>query len=72
MVQEDRGRGPDVTALHHDVGLVRTRTDIQLTTAPRLDPLLAMSLYNPLNLANEEIVVRILYFISFFYNYTTK
>lgn len=30
MVQKDEGRGLDVTELHHDVGLVRTRDEIKL------------------------------------------
>lgn len=30
MVQKDEGRGLDVTELHNDVGLVRTRDEIKL------------------------------------------
>ncbi|XP_022834691.1 chymotrypsin-1-like [Spodoptera litura] len=57
VVQEDEGRGVDVTLLHHDVGLVRTRNDMKLATNPKLDPMHAMRLYNPLDLKNEEVQV---------------
>ncbi|KAH9642014.1 hypothetical protein HF086_010526 [Spodoptera exigua] len=57
VVQEDEGRGVDVTLLHHDVGLVRTRNDMQLATSPKLDPMHAMRLYNPMELKNEEVQV---------------
>lgn len=33
--QTDDGRGPDVTTLHHDVGLVRTCDDMRLASAQR-------------------------------------
>ncbi|XP_050553526.1 chymotrypsin-1 [Spodoptera frugiperda] len=57
VVQEDEGRGVDVTLLHHDVGLVRTRNDMTLATNPKLDPIHAMRLYNPMDLKNEEVQV---------------
>ncbi|XP_075991070.1 kallikrein 1-related peptidase b24-like [Anticarsia gemmatalis] len=57
VVQEDEGRGVDVTLLHHDVGLVRSRTDMVLTSTPPLDPLSAMRLYNPLDLREQEVQV---------------
>uniref|UniRef100_A0A2A4K6S8 Peptidase S1 domain-containing protein n=1 Tax=Heliothis virescens TaxID=7102 RepID=A0A2A4K6S8_HELVI len=57
VVQEDEGRGVDVTLLHHDVGLVRTRNDMSLASAPRVDPMAAMRLYNPADLKNEEVQV---------------
>ncbi|XP_021199089.2 trypsin, alkaline B [Helicoverpa armigera] len=57
VVQEDEGRGVDVTLLHHDVGLVRTRSDMSLASAPKLDPMAAMRLYNPVDLKNEEVQV---------------
>lgn len=57
VLQEDEGRGVDVTLLHHDVGLVRTRHDMTLAAAPKLDPMHAMRLYNPIDLKNEEVQV---------------
>lgn len=57
VVQEDEGRGMDVTLLHHDVGLVRTRTDMTLSLRPP-NPLVALRLYNPVDLKNEMVEVR--------------
>ncbi|XP_063828459.1 glandular kallikrein-like [Ostrinia nubilalis] len=57
VVQEDEGRGPDVTLLHHDVGLVRTRAAMALAARAATDPLRAMRLYNPVDLKNEEVEV---------------
>ncbi|RVE45785.1 hypothetical protein evm_009585 [Chilo suppressalis] len=37
VIQEDEGRGMDVTLLHHDVGLVRTRVDMVLNSQPKTD-----------------------------------
>lgn len=57
MVLEDEGRGMDVTLLHHDVGLVRTRADMRLARHPELPPLGTMSLYDPIDIRNEEVEV---------------
>ncbi|CAH0600930.1 unnamed protein product [Chrysodeixis includens] len=57
VVQEDEGRGIDVTLLHHDVGLVRTRQDMVLSNTLQLDPMQAIRLYNPIDLKNEEVQV---------------
>ncbi|RVE42566.1 hypothetical protein evm_012779 [Chilo suppressalis] len=57
VIQEDEGRGMDVTLLHHDVGLVRTRVDMVLNSQPKTDPLHAMRLYNPVDLKNERVKV---------------
>ncbi|CAH0747805.1 unnamed protein product [Diatraea saccharalis] len=57
VVQEDEGRGVDVTLLHHDVGLVRSRVDMVLATPPNTDPLHTMRLYNPVDLKNEQVKV---------------
>lgn len=57
VVQEDEGHGVDVTVLHHDVGLVRTRSDMLLVAAPSRDPLVAMKLYDPEEITGEEVQV---------------
>ncbi|KAG6464942.1 hypothetical protein O3G_MSEX014827 [Manduca sexta] len=57
VVQEDEGRGMDVTVLHHDVGLVRTRHDMKLNAAPPRDPLVVMREYNPVDLHDKEVQV---------------
>ncbi|XP_068628990.1 trypsin-7-like [Battus philenor] len=58
VLQEDEGHGMDVTLLHHDVGLVRTRDRMALAGAalPR-DPLVAMRRYDPMNLIDQEVQV---------------
>lgn len=47
----------DVTALHHDVGLVRTRTEMKLAAPPAVDPLRALRLYAADALPGEEVQV---------------
>ncbi|KAM3955039.1 trypsin alpha [Aphomia sociella] len=56
VIQEDEGRGMDVTLLHHDVGLVRTRIDMALST-PSLPDLRSIRTYNTMDLKNEEVQV---------------
>lgn len=58
VVQEDEGRGMDVTLLHHDVGLVCTRAHMALRTRLLADPVAAMRRYNAFELHNEEVEVR--------------
>lgn len=57
VVQEDEGRGVDVTLLHNDLGLVRTRGDMLVNTLPQNEPLRSMRRYNPADLRNEEVQV---------------
>ncbi|XP_059054676.1 coagulation factor IX-like [Achroia grisella] len=56
VVQEDEGRGVDVTVLHHDLGLVRTRADMVLHHGS-LPGLHSLRTYNPLHLTNVEVQV---------------
>ncbi|KAJ0180825.1 hypothetical protein K1T71_002910 [Dendrolimus kikuchii] len=51
---EDEG-GADVALLHHDVGLVRTRTAMRLASAPVVDPLPALRLHDPADFRGEEL-----------------
>ncbi|XP_072935429.1 kallikrein-2-like [Epargyreus clarus] len=56
-VVQTAGEAADVTLLHHDVGLVRTRDAMRLR-APLPDDLrVAMRRYDPVNLADEEVQV---------------
>lgn len=55
--QEDEGRGMDVTLLHHDVGLLRTRTPMKLASPLSLKPLHALRLYNLEKLKDHEVQV---------------
>ncbi|CAH4035254.1 unnamed protein product [Pieris brassicae] len=55
--QTDEGQGLDVTVLHNDVGLVRTRNEMRLSAAPAMDVLSGMSLYSPSEMYNKEITV---------------
>lgn len=57
VLQEDEGRGADVTLLHHDVGLVRTRTDMILRAPPPVPQLEAIRLYDPRQLTDEPVEV---------------
>ncbi|CAG5048601.1 unnamed protein product [Parnassius apollo] len=57
VLQEDSGRGMDVTLLHHDVGLVRTRDEIKLHASLPPDPLLNFRRYEPMNLFHKEVQV---------------
>ncbi|XP_026764510.2 chymotrypsin-1-like [Galleria mellonella] len=56
VVHEVVGRGTDVTLLHHDIGLVRTRRDMVLRgrDAPHLR---SLHLYNSLDLTDKEVQV---------------
>lgn len=55
MVHEDVGYGMDVTLLHHDVGLVRTRHDMHLEHSP--STLNALTLYYTMDMRNQEVEV---------------
>ncbi|CAH2068076.1 unnamed protein product, partial [Iphiclides podalirius] len=57
VLQEDVGNGMDVTLLHHDVGLIRTRDEIKLSIALPPDPLARVRRYDPMNLIHEEVLV---------------
>ncbi|KAL4705382.1 hypothetical protein ACJJTC_000154 [Scirpophaga incertulas] len=52
--QRDEGFGRDVTLLHHDVGLVRTRSEMQITPPT---PEWGLFIYEPQVLANQEVQV---------------
>lgn len=69
VVQEDEGRGIDVTLLNHDVGLVRTRRDMVLAKEPLLEPLRAMRLYNPMDLKQEDVEVSSITILPKFANF---
>lgn len=60
VVQEDLGRGADVTLLHHDVGLVRTVDVMRLRTAPPLPILRSMATYTLKEVTGEVVQVRTL------------
>ncbi|CAK1547971.1 unnamed protein product [Leptosia nina] len=55
--QTDEGQGLDVTMLHNDVGLVRTRNKMRLTFKPQEDVLTGLRRYNPLELNHKKIKV---------------
>ncbi|XP_022113091.2 chymotrypsin-1-like [Pieris rapae] len=55
--ETDEGQGLDVTVLHNDVGLVRTRNEMRLSAAPAMDVLSGMSLYSPSEMYNKEVTV---------------
>nr|XP_034840883.1 chymotrypsin-2-like [Maniola hyperantus] len=56
--QKDEGRGPDVTLLHHDVGLVRTRDAMKLASGPGAGAVLdSLRLVNPVSLYGDEVQV---------------
>lgn len=57
MLEEDEGRGVDVTVLRHDVGLIRTKQTMTLITPLPVEPIEAMRRYVPYDMKNEEIEV---------------
>ncbi|XP_026333063.1 trypsin-like, partial [Hyposmocoma kahamanoa] len=57
VLEEDEGRGVDVTVLRNDVGLVRTKQTMTLNTELPMDPIAAMLLYAPYDMKNQEIEV---------------
>ncbi|CAG4928097.1 unnamed protein product [Colias eurytheme] len=57
VIQADEGNGPDVTHLHHDVGLVRTRTKMRLASAPPHDVITNLRRYSSEELWNKDIKV---------------
>lgn len=64
VLEQDEGHGVDVTLLHHDVGLVRTKTAMKLAAMPfrsgsRSEPLAALLNYNPHELNDKEVEVHI-------------
>ncbi|CAK1599234.1 unnamed protein product [Parnassius mnemosyne] len=57
VLQEDDGLGMDVTLLHHDVGLIRTRDVMKLHVSLPSDSLLNFRRYDPMNLLHKEVQV---------------
>ncbi|XP_013166455.1 PREDICTED: trypsin alpha-like [Papilio xuthus] len=57
VVQEDEGYGMDVTVLHNDVGLVRSRDELRLRAPLPRDALAALRRYDPGNLMDAEVHV---------------
>ncbi|XP_013187935.1 glandular kallikrein-like [Amyelois transitella] len=57
VVQQDVGRGLDVTELHHDMGLVRTRAPMTLTLRSQTPPLQAILAFNAQDLKDEDVQV---------------
>ncbi|KAJ8734420.1 hypothetical protein PYW08_013670 [Mythimna loreyi] len=61
VLEEDEGRGMDVTILRHDVGLLRTSSPMKLTTRPAvrapMDPVRSLSLYNLKYLQDQDVQV---------------
>lgn len=57
VVQEDEGYGMDVTVLHNDVGLVRSRDELRLRAPLPHDALAALRRYDPGNLMDAEVQV---------------
>ncbi|KPJ20328.1 Transmembrane protease serine 9 [Papilio machaon] len=55
VVQEDEGYGMDVTVLHNDVGLVRSRDELRLRAPLPRDALAALRRYDPGNLMDAEV-----------------
>ncbi|XP_047535208.1 chymotrypsin BII-like [Vanessa atalanta] len=55
VVQKDEGRGLDVTVLQNDVGLVRTRDEMRLTSNPSI--LSSLRSNNALDLHDKEVKV---------------
>ncbi|KAJ2938848.1 hypothetical protein O0L34_g18476 [Tuta absoluta] len=53
--QEDEGEGMDITVLHHDLGLIRTRDRMILRTP--MSPLKSMGQYKPDELRRYEVTV---------------
>ncbi|KAI5643618.1 trypsin domain-containing protein [Phthorimaea operculella] len=53
--EEDDGGGMDVTVLHHDLGLIRTRERMTLRTP--IQPLESMGQYRPNDLRNHEVTI---------------
>ncbi|XP_053600791.1 chymotrypsin-1-like, partial [Plodia interpunctella] len=57
VVQEDVGRGMDVTVLNHDLGLAHTRAPMALAQHSPVPPLRAILSYDPNQLFGEEVQV---------------
>ncbi|XP_049865374.1 chymotrypsin-1-like [Pectinophora gossypiella] len=55
VVQEDEGRGMDVTLLHHDLGLLRSRDPMILRTP--IEPISSLRKFNPSQLDKQEVMV---------------
>lgn len=57
MVEEDEGRGIDVTLLHHDIGMVRSQYAMTLQNQPSVDPIVSIKRFNPIDLKMEQVMV---------------
>ncbi|XP_050663949.1 chymotrypsin-1-like [Leptidea sinapis] len=55
--QEDEGRGPDVTVLHHDVGLVRTRNKMNLDAVADLKMINNLRIHSGFDLQDKNVKV---------------